>query len=178
MDPERPATESTAIVRDATPADVPGLQACYDQARHAERVARADGKACRYLVAEFGGQIVGFGSLVYEQSASRRPIRYLPWIANLNVREDMQSRGFGSLLIRAMERMAADAGHAAVYIGSNATNPRALALYQRLGFEIVEEPLAQPPEQPPDAQSGRKPTGGGVIYLRKFLPQPAAATRP
>ncbi|MCG3179595.1 MAG: hypothetical protein BIFFINMI_01933 [Phycisphaerae bacterium] len=132
-------TAATAVVRDATPADVPGLDACYACARHAERIAGADGVAVRYLLIESAGVVAGFGRLILSDRRDRSGLNYTPRIVNLNVRPDLQGRGFGSLLIGAMERIARSAGCRALYIGASRDNPRALALYLRLGYGPIPE---------------------------------------
>src|ERR1035437_4916365 len=81
------------VVRDATVADVAALDRCYDRANHAKRIAAADGKACRYVVVEVDGEVVGFGRLWLANppgppKEANSP--YVPRICNLNVRGDMR----------------------------------------------------------------------------------------
>ncbi len=59
----------------------------------------------------------------------------LPEIA-IAVSPEHQARGVGTQMLNALDRAAADAGHAALSLTVNAHNP-ALHLYERAGFEVV-----------------------------------------
>lgn len=137
-----PVQEQPAVnVRDATIDDVPALRACLDIERHAERIASADGFHSRYVVVEAGGQVVGFGRLTLRLSEVREKwgAAVAPRITNLNVREDMRGRGFGSALIVGMERMTVEAGFDRLHIGAHPQNKRTLGIYLRLGYEVMEQ---------------------------------------
>ncbi|MBZ0289934.1 MAG: GNAT family N-acetyltransferase [Anaerolineae bacterium] len=128
-------------VRDAQPADVPALTAIKGQgseAVHLDRLRDARGGECRYLVLLMTDQIIGFCCLVL-----RRPAHWsdaddrdhLPQIVDLQVLESQRGRGFGSAFIHAMEPMAADMGCRELYLTVEPRdNPRAYALYRRLGY--------------------------------------------
>ena len=137
MSQEEQSTACPAIVRDATLADVPGLERCYDQAAHRDRILTADGKTLRYLVVEFNREIVGFGRLATARSPAMPSAEYFPRMSNLNVREDMRRRGFASLLIRTMEDLARGMGHPRIYVGVQRDNRPALALYTKLGYQPI-----------------------------------------
>ncbi|MBN1558381.1 MAG: GNAT family N-acetyltransferase [Lentisphaerae bacterium] len=123
-------------IRDAVPEDVPALDQCYP-ADHAARIRRADGRNARYLVVETAaGEVVGFGRLTLDPPTwMGRQGNRANFINNLNVREDMRGRGFGTALIRAMEEMARAAGCTALHMGVKKDNEKVLSLYTRLGYQ-------------------------------------------
>jgi GNAT superfamily N-acetyltransferase len=159
MSDHRAGEGRAPVVRDATPADVPALTACYAPARHAERIRAADGRTVRYLVVEVAGEVVGFGRLVLVQPAHGRLMRYLPVIMNLNVRADMRNRGLATVLIRTMERMAREAGCHVLHIGVHRQNTPAFSLYRSLGFAPFDDPAVDP-------DAARR---AAVVHLRKTL---------
>jgi len=59
----------------------------------------------------------------------------LPEIA-IAVSPEHRARGVGAQMLNALDRAAADAGHAALSLTVNAHNP-AVHLYERAGFEVV-----------------------------------------
>ena len=127
---------SRVVVRDATGADlaalcrvrnVPGI--------HAQHLDTADGVGLRFLVYEHDGQIQAVAMLRLRAAGSSVDAAPTPRISDLYVAPRHRSRGIGSAFITAMEDIAAAAGHTAMYIGVDpVSNPRALALYRRLGY--------------------------------------------
>jgi len=92
----------------------------------------------RYLVLVVDESVIGFACL-----ASRRPSywsdandqQHLPQIVDLQVEESHRGRGYGSEFIRLVERIATEAGNTCLYLSVDPlTNPRAHALYLRLGY--------------------------------------------
>jgi ribosomal protein S18 acetylase RimI-like enzyme len=79
------------------------------------------------IVAEADGEIIGFGQL------SRWGWR--GEICNLIVREGWRSQGIGAALIHCLIDIARTHYLHDVEIGGALSNPRALALYRRLGFQ-------------------------------------------
>jgi GNAT superfamily N-acetyltransferase len=132
-------------VRDAEEADLPALIAIKgngSEALHRDRLREAQGGCYRYLVLLRGQVVVGFALLV-----SRRPAgwsdandtQHLPQIVDLQVAEAQRGQGYGSAFVRAIEREAAQAGHHQLYVAVEpASNPRAHALYQRLGYQQLQ----------------------------------------
>ncbi len=88
------------------------------------RTERGDGLR---LIAEWDGEVVGCGQLVgwFHNQCE---------VADLVVTPSFRRRGIGRALIQALKAEAARLGYAAVEIGVQADNRRALALYQQLGF--------------------------------------------
>ena len=95
------------------------LERCANQMR----IGRA-----RAVVAEVEGQIVGFALLTFW--------RDLGEIGDLIVAPDVRGQGIGSALIAHLMESARQHGTTRMEIGAAASNPRALSLYQRLGFSI------------------------------------------
>jgi GNAT superfamily N-acetyltransferase len=132
-------------VRDAEEADLPALIAIRGdgaEAPHRDSLREAQGGGFRYLVLLRGQEVIGLAWLV-----SRRPAhwsdaddtQHLPQIVALKVAESQRGKGYGSAFVRAIEREAARAGYHQLYVAVEpATNPRAYALYQRLGFQPLQ----------------------------------------
>ncbi len=136
---------SQTTVRDAAEADVPALTAIKGKgsaAVHRDRLREAAGGALRYLVLVADRELIGFACLVFRRPASwsdAGDTRHLPQIVDLRVQESHRGRGYGSAFIRTMERLAAAAGHGHLYVSVEPVhNPRAYALYQRLGYQPLQ----------------------------------------
>ena len=132
-------------VRDAEKADVPVLAAIKGEgteAIHRDRMRDAQSTAFRYVVLLADKGIIGFACLVMRRPAywsDANDTRYLPQIVDLQVKESLRGQGYGSNFIRAIERIARDLGHTHLYISVEPLeNPRAYALYQRLGYEQLQ----------------------------------------
>lgn len=136
---------SQITVRDAEGADLLALVAIKgagSEALHRDRLREAQGSGFRYLVLLAGERLVAFGCLVIRRPATwsdgSDPL-HLPCIIDLQVKETCRNQGFGSELIRHMERIAAEMGFEHLYIAVEpGNNPRAYALYQRLGYRSLQ----------------------------------------
>lgn len=92
--------------------------------------------------------------------------QYLAWtrcaeISDLIVRETQRGQGIGTAMIQHLTHTALASGTRCIEIGAACSNPRALALYRRLGFE--------------DKQTVTLDVGQGVepiIYLGLEVPDP------
>lgn len=138
------ADHDNVCIRDATQADVAALGAIhYGPAVHRDRVRDADGKVLRYLVVVRASRVVGHGALVLAQPPTWPKMARLPQMNDLHIRADLRSHGLGTRLIQAMEDLAREAGCAELFMGVDpAINPRATALYRRLGYEPADrEPV-------------------------------------
>lgn len=76
---------------------------------------------------------------LHSGSVVQRPRPGSVYIANLGVRPDMRGRGVGSALIEHEADKARAAGFETMTLDVADTNPRAEALYRRLGFSVIEE---------------------------------------
>jgi GNAT superfamily N-acetyltransferase len=133
------------MVRDAEEADVSALTAIKGagtEALHRDRLRDAQGPSFRYLVLLADQEIIGFACLVMRRPASwsdAGDTRHLPQIVDLKVQESQRGRGYGSAFVGAIERIASAAGYRQLYLGVEPlSNPRAYALYRRLGYQPLQ----------------------------------------
>jgi ribosomal protein S18 acetylase RimI-like enzyme len=98
-------------------------------------VGEDDRGARLFLAATVDGVPVGRATLDF--AASRPPGRTL--FRNAWVEPAWRSRGIGAALVRRAEEIAGARGYEALDLLVRVDNPRALALYRRLGFEVVGE---------------------------------------
>lgn len=116
----RPCTvEDVAVMRAAEP---PGsdLAETFFDAQQAGGVV--------YLIAWDGDEPLGSGVLVTGAAG------LVPELKNLNVRGAHRSRGVGSAVIHAAEVLCRAQGADRMAVGVSVDNPRARALYERLGY--------------------------------------------
>ena len=134
-------------VRDLTAADLPSC-AWSGGATHLASVARALDRAARgevdYLaVCPPSGLPVALGGIDY----ARIPGAGVLW--QLAVLDALQSCGIGTILIHAAEQRIRDRGRKAAELGVEECNPRARALYERLGYAAYgSEPESWDAEAP------------------------------
>jgi ribosomal protein S18 acetylase RimI-like enzyme len=133
------------IVRDAVDADIPTLVSIKgegSEALHSDRLRDAQKPGFRYLVLLIGQELIGFACLVFQRPASwsdAADIQHLPQIVDLQIAEAHRGRGYGTYFIRAIEHIAGDAGYQQLFLSVEpASNSRAYALYQRLGFQQIQ----------------------------------------
>jgi ribosomal protein S18 acetylase RimI-like enzyme len=111
-------------------------------ALHADRVRDAGLHELHYLVVLARGRPVGFGVLVLDWPEHWPPPEFpdrLPKMIDLWVSPDHRSAGAGTALIRRMEEISAERGSPELFLSVNpGENPRAEALYRRLGYEPVD----------------------------------------
>lgn len=81
------------------------------------------------LVAEVDATIVGWGARDEDND----------YISDLWVNPVVQGQGIGSVLLRTMKSAIKQAGYTKARISTHARNVRAIKLYQREGFIIVEQ---------------------------------------
>jgi ribosomal protein S18 acetylase RimI-like enzyme len=89
---------------------------------------------CSWYIYCSGDEVLGWG-LISWQGKETAP--HYPDLFDLYVRVDYQSQGIGTQLIHFFEQLVAEEGFDWLGLAVNRDeNPRALALYQRLGFCI------------------------------------------
>ncbi len=132
-------------VRDAEEADVPALAAIKGggtEVLHRDRLRDAQGAGFRYLVLVVDQACIGFACLVIRRPSywsDAGDTQHLPQIVDLRVAEAHRGQGYGSEFVRAIERIAVAAGYRQLYLGVEPLhNPRAYALYQRLGYQPLQ----------------------------------------
>lgn len=67
------------------------------------------------------------------------PSLHMQYVANLGVKPELRSHGLGAALLAEQERLARVAAYRCLALDVAITNPRAQALYQRLGFQVTGE---------------------------------------
>ena len=139
------AETPSITLRDADESDVPALVAIKgegSEALHRDRFRQAQGGDIRYLVAVRDREVIGFALLVFRRPAAwsdAADTQHLPHIIDLQVAVSQRGQGYGSAFVRGIEREAARAGYEELYTSCEpAENPRAYALYQRLGYEQLQ----------------------------------------
>ena len=133
------------IVRDAAAADLPALTAIKGagtETLHRDRLRDAQRSDIRYLVLVVNQAVIGFACLVLRRPASwsdALDTQHLPQIVDLQVQKTHRGQGYGSRFVRSLERIAAAASYAQLYLSVEPlANPRAYALYQRLGYQQLQ----------------------------------------
>lgn len=131
-------------VRAATLADLPALIAIKgadSEAVHRDRLGDAQEPSFRYLVLVVEGAVIGFACLVMRRPAywsDGDDLTHLPQIVDLQVAAQ-RGRGYGTAFIEALEQMTIAAGYACLFISVEPVdNPRAYALYRRLGYQPLQ----------------------------------------
>lgn len=123
-------------IRGIRPADVEAFRAWYgferDESFLRNLQRHRDGEIV-YLVAELDGEPVG------HLGVDLARVRGVAWLWQFAVRTDLQSRGIGSEMVRRAEEAALECGFRVAEIAAEFTNPRARALYERLGYVLRGE---------------------------------------
>ena len=130
-------------IRDANAADLDALVGIRNTPDIFTKYFReAEEIGTRFLVYVQDNRIMGFGRLKLRQPIRGLTRKSRPTVSDLYVAPNSRSRGIGSALIAIMEEMAVDLGYARIYMGVDPIeNPRALALYKRLGYiPLQKEP--------------------------------------
>ncbi|MEM6283191.1 MAG: GNAT family N-acetyltransferase [Chloroflexota bacterium] len=165
MTPDIPALRPPAPsipIRDVTPNDLkPLMRCCWADRSHdvgrwmIGRVVRnqADRRGTGAVVTAAAGTIVGYGQLTLWPRCAE--------ISDLYVEEAYRSMGYGTALIQYLTRHAHTLRAGCIEIGAAESNPRAAALYRRLGFvdnRVIDMNLSATQREP-------------VIYMRLTLPR-------
>jgi phosphinothricin acetyltransferase len=138
-------------LRDAEPGDLPAITAIYahhvlhgtgtfeedppDQAEMARRVAAVQDQGWPWLVAEEGGQILGFAYLA--QFRPRSAYRH-SGEDSVYVRDDIRGQGVGKALVAALLRRGEECGFRQVFaVIGDSENVGSIGLHVSLGFRQV-----------------------------------------
>ncbi|GAA3295462.1 hypothetical protein GCM10020218_076540 [Dactylosporangium vinaceum] len=132
------------LIRPAREADLAALERRLPTGRnryHDARYARQIAGHGTYLLAFVGGEPIGHASLLWD-GGHAEPVRArfpgCPEINALAVAAAWQSQGIGTALIRAAETLATQRGCRQIGLGVDDGNPRAAALYLRLGYRETD----------------------------------------
>ncbi len=131
------------IARDAGAADLSALTTVRQpEGLHLSRLRDAQRSDFRYFILLDDEAIVGFVCLVFRRPdtwLNANDTNHLPEINDLYIAEERRGHGYGSAAIRAMEHIVFEAGSKQLYISVEPVdNPRAYALYQRLGYQQIQ----------------------------------------
>ena len=89
---------------------------------------------------------------------------------DLLIREDLRGRGWGTILVGEMEKMARQAGHQEMFLQVEPdNNARALKLYQRLGYEPIESRPVEDRWEFVDSAGVRHAGVEWIIHMRRSL---------
>lgn len=131
-----------SLIRDATQSDISALTKLRNAPTQLQRyLSEADGEGIRFLVYEQDKEIRGIAMLFLRQPAQGSPKSHIPKISDLYVAQRFRSMGIGTSMIARMEELAVAFGHKVMHIGVDPVdNPRALTLYERLGYVTIDAP--------------------------------------
>lgn len=100
-------------------------------------------------------------------------LRTDPWeVKNLNVDERARGEGIGTALMAEAERLAAPSGRLSVGVGVD--NPRARALYERLGFRPTAQESTTTYEYVDERGVRRTATETDVLLMKDLAAAPSA----
>jgi GNAT superfamily N-acetyltransferase len=89
------------------------------------------GPRAAFLVGRVGGVAVACGAL--------RPLEGdVAEVKRMFVAPEVRGRGFGGLILAALERQAAALGYAAVWLETGDLQPEAIRLYERAGYRRID----------------------------------------
>jgi GNAT superfamily N-acetyltransferase len=130
-------------VRDAAVKDLTALTRLKKpEVLHRDRIRDSQSPTFRYLVQEQAGTVIGFACLVFVRPATwsdAHDASYLPQIVDIVIAPALRRRGYGSYLIKSLEWLAAQRGCGEIFLAVDPlNNPRAYALYQRLGYRQLQ----------------------------------------
>jgi GNAT superfamily N-acetyltransferase len=113
------------------------------EALHRDRIRDAQSPTFDYLALMRDGQAIGFACLVFARPGSwsdADDTTHLPQIVDIQIASTLRGQGHGTHLIRALEQLAARRGAREIFLAVDPrSNPRAFALYLRLGYEPMQD---------------------------------------
>lgn len=139
--PRRPDASPDLKIRNARRTDLQAVlsidQGSFDDFwvmdREALTAARRATPVHRYVVATIKNTVVGYAVTGLSGTST--------FLQRLGVDPSLRRQGLGSLLVIDAINWARENGGTSMLVNTQATNDRALSLYQHLGFELVEEQL-------------------------------------
>jgi len=155
------------ILRDAEVSDLPALTKIRSsEAVHRGRLRDAQRSDFRFFVLELAQEIIGFVCLVFHRPqtwSDPDDTRHLPQIVDLYIAETQRNQGYGSEAIHIMEGIVAEAHIKQLYVAVEPLyNPRAYTLYQRLGYQQLQE---EPSFHSWEAMDGDGQIQSGELWL-------------
>lgn len=134
---------SNVHVRDASAEDLTALTRLkQSEAVHRDRLQDAQSPTFRYMVLDRAGEVIGFACLVFARPqawSDAHDTSHLPQLVDVQIAPALRSRGYGACLINALEQLAAGSGSREIFLAVDPlSNPRAYALYERLGYRPLQ----------------------------------------
>ena len=131
-------------VREASEADLDALMRLKPSlAVHRDRLRDAYQPGFRYLVLELDHCVIGFVCLVFVRPrywSDGDRAEHLPTAIDFSIDSSLRGRGYGSFLLGEVEKLAAQSAAKQLYVWVDPVhNPRAHALYLRLGYQPLQE---------------------------------------
>ena len=105
--------------------------------RHEERFAQQEGGSLTYLIAWLDGIPIGHTMVRWEGTSDAfvaERIQGCAHVEDLFVMPELRSQGIGTRILRHGEHLARRRGFALIGLAVGIDNPRARALYERLGY--------------------------------------------
>ena len=136
---------------------------------HRARFARQEARESTYLIPWLDGRPVGHAEVRWTGCAAPEVPAGCPEINGLFVRpQALRSRGIGAALVREAERLARLRGIDVMGLGVGDGNPRAAALYARLGYRPTVTYVDRHAHL--DAEGVRHEHADPCVFLVKELP--------
>ena len=164
-------------IRKAIETDIPmlvSIKGAGSEIIHQDRLRDAQEESFDYFVLLAEERVVGFACLVYRRPkywSDAQDENYLPQVVDLQIEEAHRGRGYGSEFLRLLEKMAAEAGSTHLYIAVDPVdNPRAQALYLRLGYQPIQSSPYRRSWHFTDSQGNLHRGEDWIIDLVKKLP--------
>ena len=134
-------SESTIIIRTAIESDLDAMSKAFApdlaRAQLANRLTEQRAGLRSMLVLEWAGEIVGTVSIDPNPDSDGVTRRLFA----LDVVTRHRRQGFGTMLVNEVEKLALAVGNSAVRLDVAVDNLGAIALYEKLGYERVGEPV-------------------------------------
>lgn len=134
---ERGYAESLA---ESLPADAAALKARHDMETALPGGLGTDGQLL--MVAEADRQVVGWTWLALREPQTRTP--EVAWLYDIRVHDDHRRRGYGAAILAAVELLARAAGADRLGLNVFGGNREAIALYERVGYQVTAQQMAKP----------------------------------
>jgi ribosomal protein S18 acetylase RimI-like enzyme len=161
---------SAVRVRELQPGDLARLQRDLPSSHHPPRVEQHESGAATFLIVERDDTVAGYLLIKWhgaDEEIVHRLIGDWPELNAITVAPAFQSRGIGTALINAAELRVAARGFTCLGLAVGIENPRARALYERLGYRAWEHGVFNVswhvPGDPPRRESEN------CIYMLKQL---------
>jgi GNAT superfamily N-acetyltransferase len=164
-------TPSRAIeIRDFNEGDLVALQRHIPSRHHPYRAAAHRSGAATFMIAWQDGEPVGYLLLKWagaDEEIVHRLVGDCPELNAITVASGLRSRGIGTKLVHEAERRTSARGNSRIGLAVALDNPRARALYERLGYSAWDHGSFDVSWEVSDEPSRRE--SATCIYLLKPL---------